>query len=94
MADRAGWRGSLGETGRIAAVGSEAARIGRGGAEKALAVALRRPDAPPALPGGRSARRRGTISPIFLACVATHKNNGAGRCLFGRPFPLKPGYML
>ncbi|CAD9229138.1 hypothetical protein BCEN4_940017 [Burkholderia cenocepacia] len=38
-------------------------------------------------PYGRVPRRRGTIWPFFLACVATDKQNGAGRCRFGASFP-------
>ncbi|CAG9251208.1 hypothetical protein BDI4_300007 [Burkholderia diffusa] len=38
-------------------------------------------------PYGRIPRRRGTIWPFFLACVATDKQNGAGRCRFGASFP-------
>src|SRR5258705_13749899 len=78
FARRARWAGALGVVGR-AGGGQRAARSHAEAARRskmAPAAALRRPNTPLAPRGGRSARRRGTISPIFLACVATHKNNG------------------
>ena len=62
-----GVAGNAADTLQVARSHAEQARWSK----MALAVALRWPDAPLAPRGGRSARRRGTISPIFLACVAT-----------------------